>query len=393
MNPNDEETIDVMTATATEDEVRAALAPPAVEDKKPAKAVADKPAEEAKADDLEPDDVEGDEEVAVVPPAKSTEDTVRLAKERKVADRKQRLVADNTMYADTVRRMGGNVPVFIKRKYANPQAEIDHLSRYRHDLLTETNRVMREGGTTVKPTAEKPQPQAEKPAEKTQEPKKFAFKTWEQYQEENPDADFTDYTDARSDARDVFKEEQRQASLKADGETRAKTEFETRVKNESAAQMAHVEAFTERYPDFQEKTAAVKVDDRSPFYPLVANLLRQAGADCPKVMYYLADRPEDVTRLMNAASVVAAIETFGELKYAARLAYPDTDTTSDAEIDDEAPVPLPKKTAARASTNASTPLSGVRGRTTTTQSLQDLADEDDDADKYIARRTRELAGG
>lgn len=399
MNDQDEDTIDVTSATATEDEIRAALGgEPEVEAKPAKKAVV--PPTEAETDEGDDVDLEddGDAPVVVKPVAKvaapqTEEEKQQLAKERKIADRKRRLATDNATYEDNVRRLGGTVPTFIKRKYANPQAEIDHLSRHRHEVLNELNRVLRDGA--------KPQPQAatvdktpaagDKPAgDKTPEAKKFTFPTWDQYQVDHPDAEYTEFVDARSDARDDFKKTAEAESKKAETDAAQRAEFERTVQSQIAAQAQHVETFAEAYPDFEEKVAAVTFEQNLPTYSIVANLLRQAGADCPKVLYYLADHPQDVTRLKNAKSLLATVQTFGEITYAARLAFPDVE--AEHEADDEIEE-APKKAAARPSTNAQPPTSRVRGRSTPTKTLQDLADESDDADEYIARRTRELAGG
>jgi hypothetical protein len=205
----------------------------------------------------------------------------------------------------------------------------------------------------------------------------FTFPTWEEWSTKNPDAEYHQYTDARTDARYAFNDHQRQAE-----ETR--TRDTAKRKEGFDALKAHEAAFTTDHPDYDDVIATISIAgvDPSLIVDLQA-LLVKSGVAAPGINYFLGKNPDEAQRLLRSANRAAMTETFGEIKYAAKA-------QSVAQPAAEPAAAAPVRPAAKPATNAPAPVSETRGAATSTRTTQQLAEDDDDADAYIAARTREL---
>lgn len=372
MNSDLSDSIEVDSGTQTADEViasLAAVAPPPVAKETP---VGDPPADQV-------DDEADDDTPAVAAPAKPVDasEAGRVLADARTVKRITALKEHTTLYADNIRKLGGTVPEFKARTYGKPVEEIDHLSRYRHELLEAFNKTLAAPPRPAQPA--KPTPPAADATPKPAAPvKKFEFASWEKYQEEHPDADYTDYTDARSDARDAHKDEQRAAERAAKDSETHEAETQRQIATEARATEAHIEAYAAKNPEFFARLATVNIGDVNlPTFPIVNGLLRKSGANTPVILDYLADHQDDVTRLMGSGSLADTLQTFGEIRYAALQAAKQAPAEGDAE---------PPVSKARPSTNAPAPIARVPGLASPTRTLADIAADDDDADAYIAKK-------
>lgn len=300
------------------------------------------------------------------------------------AGRKVRIQEDIDLYAQNIAALGGKVPEAKAEDYGGSrQKEIDALTRRRYDLNRQLNGLLKAKPAprvdAPRPVAPPAQPRAATPpADGTAAPAKptappapvFKFASWDEYQEQHPEAQYDDYRDAREDARSDF----RRAT-----EDRAAREARYTAGIQQALTQHHeaADAFKAATPDFDEKTSAIKVNNTLPSYQALQMSILRAGADGPKILYYLANNPELVQRLEASPSREAFIETFTEARIAALR---PTGSTSVAVA---APAAVPKNT-------APAPLTPVAGGATTARSLKALAETDDDADAYIAERSRQL---
>lgn len=205
----------------------------------------------------------------------------------------------------------------------------------------------------------------------------FQFPTWEEWSIKHPDKEYHQYTDARSDARYDFNDQKKQAE-----DTR--TRDTAKRKEGFDALKAHEAAFTTDHPDYDEVIASISIDGVDPTLIVdLQALLVKSGAAAPGINYYLGKHPEDATRLLRAPTRAALHETFGEIKYAAK-------TQGVAQPAAEPAAAVPVRPPAKPATNAPAPVSETRGAATSTRTTQQLAEDDDDADAYIAARQKEL---
>lgn len=213
------------------------------------------------------------------------------------------------------------------------------------------------------------------PAQKPGAPT-FTFATFEEFQEQHPEADIRDYTIALSDARDTFRE-----NLKAAEAQRAA--HETAISTFQTAE----QAFKAAHPDYDEKLTSIKLPpdgpngERNPLTRDLEALVTKAGKDGAPILYFLGTHPEEAARLMAAENKGELLTLFGEMRFAARAAQTAQVATPPAEPKPAAPLTPQSR--------APAPVSGVPGSTTVVKTAADLADEED-ADAYIAKRQSEL---
>lgn len=382
MKPEVEDTIEVESGTMSAEDMLSSLTAErsAREPQKPAPvgAVGDEETE---------DDVTEEPAKTVVDtkPIDAASEAGRVLADSRTAKRIERLRDETTLYADNLKRMGAAVPVLKPRTYGKPIEEVDHLSRYRHELADAFNKVLKAGAapprtqqpTTPQPAARPPVAEKPAPAAVPAPAKTFTYDSWEKYQETHPDADYTEYTDARSDARDVFKDEQRREAAKAqEQETAERTRVE-QARQEEGELETEVDAYKATHPNFQARLDSITIDVDKPAYKAVQKLFRRTPKEAAPMLDYLADHPEDVTRLMDCRSLDDTILTFGEIRASARFAA--------KQAPEEGVAAEPKLRASRPSTNAPAPIARVPGHSTPSQTLAQIADEDDDADAYIAK--------
>lgn len=327
--------VTVTSATQTDAEVRASLGePPVVEEKPP---VVEKTDEE-KAQDAEA--LEVDQHLDKVEPPKAGETAEEKASRQK-------------------RATGKVLKEIALRKQAEERA--DAAERELKELRT------RHQAPKPAPTPGAKAPDAPIADGKDSAPK-FEFPTFDEYQEKNPDADLRDYTIALTDARTEFLQTRATERATADAVAASERELTTTHKSAEAE-------FRAAHPDYEEKLKNVVLPpDKEPGVrdPLVRDLevmVLKAGKEGPAILYFLGQNPAEVTRLTSAQSRTELAMTFGEIRGAARasLASPSGDL----------PKPKPK-------THAPAPITPTPGEHKTERSLQDIADEDEDADAYIA---------
>lgn len=257
------------------------------------------------------------------------------------------------------------------------------------------------GGKPPEKTAAPGKTGAEPPAAGTAATGKFDFPTFEAWQEKNPDGDFTQYTDERTDARYAFNERKREATEQGKvQETRTKEIFDTVGVSEKS--------FIEQHADYEEVCSKVKlvgedreIDGQKVFVPsggtvaLQRALLRLGPDKAPVMNYYLGQHPDEAEALMRAPSPEVFLEMFGETRFKAlqastsAAAVPAGDSAKPAAAAATAATPAKP---AKPTPAAPDPLAAVRGSHTPQRTAADISDDDgEDADGYIEKRKAELA--
>lgn len=381
----------VTTATRTEAEVRASLGQP-----EPAAApVVETPAPPAgQADAVDDADIQD-------PVDPNASEAARTLRANRLSERKTRMQADIALYEDNVKRLGGTVKPLEPREYKKPQDELDHLARRRHELLDATNKLLRERPAPKAPAAAASQPPppaaAQPPATRPAAPAApapFSFPTWEQYQEKHPDKDYTDWLDARGDAREDWKESTRRVERdRNEAERRAyadHVETQRLAREFTTAQ----DAFKATHPDYDE--VLQRTDYPPEAHPaaveMVNKLVTRSGKHGPAILHFLGNNAEERTALFLSKSQGDLLQTFGEIKYAALKATGLSSAAAAAASAPAAPAAAASAPAAaapapsRPATNAPAPLTDVRAGASDTRTLQQVAEDSDDADEYIERR-------
>ena len=211
----------------------------------------------------------------------------------------------------------------------------------------------------------------------------FKFHTWEEHQETHPDATYEDYQDARTDARYEWNRTRDAAVARVararDTDARLAQEFTKRE-----------DAFKAEHPDYDDVIDAFRLPRDVPDeYTRDFQRLMVASEVGPHVLYHLsqAENVEDVTRILSVRSRPALVREFGRLEgileTARRTAKPAPAGGAPADERRE-----PSKPA----TDAPAPVRPVPGGAHGGRTPHDLAHDDDDADSYIAERTRQGAG-
>jgi hypothetical protein len=368
--------ITVTTATRTEDEVRASLGVPVEKKADPP------PADDTKTTEPPAATPELEDEADSDAPDPEVSEAARKLRMGRADVRKTRLRDDITLYEDNIRSLGGAVPPPLEKKeYANAQAEIDALSRRKNELLREFNKTLK--NKPAAPAAAKVPPPARPAAPAAGDPKaaadpnqpKFEFASFDEWQAKHPEKDYTDYTDARSDAR--YEHNRRVDAYHAEQTARVQAERDAVTTVESA-----IETFKAAHPNYDEVTTACNLDALGPNRLEVfrAAMLRE-GTNAPALLYHLATNPAEVSRLAQTRTPVDLLAVIGELRYAARTSAPAA----------SAAAPAAPAAPAKPVTSAPAPMRPVGGSATPTRTAADASADTEDADEYIARRRRETA--
>lgn len=214
----------------------------------------------------------------------------------------------------------------------------------------------------------------------------FEFPTWEEYQEQHPEADIREYTIALSDARDDFRSAKKAheaavaAAQKEDEE--AFTTFSTAV-TEFKASHADYETVLDAIalpPDVVDPKTGKP--SRDPLVVDLERLVTKAGAVGPEVLYYLG-QPEhkaEATRLLASKSPTALHLAFGEICGTVRALKGRAAAAPATEIT-EPPAP------ARPVSKAPAPVSPIPAGSSAAKTATDIGnDDDEDADAYIDKR-------
>lgn len=278
---------------------------------------------------------------------------------------------------------------------AKIQDEINALTRKREEERAAYDRERAERLAQTPPAERKPAADAAKPTAdgKDAATPKFAFQTYEQYQVDHPEAGWEEYIDARSDAKYAFNRAQEQVVERAQAEEREVKAAFTRADS-------FQKSFQAEHPDYETKLKSldltqygVVVEDgvivKAPHQFIgVQRLLLRAGEAGPGILYYLADHPDDVARLLDRRTTPGdLLEMWGEIKYAAKASAtatpkPEGAAAAAAAGDTAAAAAAP----ARPRTSAPAPLTAVPGGSSHSRTPQQIADGDDDADEYINAR-------
>lgn len=218
----------------------------------------------------------------------------------------------------------------------------------------------------------------------------FNFPSWEKWQEEHPDDDFTAYSDARTDARYQYNESLKTKKLEADDtDKRTKQAFDDAKTGEDEIRA--------EFPDYDDLTskivlATIEVEENGQkvikpapgTVALQGELLRMGGKKGAAFNRFLGLNPADAKALMEAPSPADFLRLFGQLEYrfaqAPAVTAPAVTTTEAKPAATKTPKPA-----------APAPLAPVRGAHSPTKTAADVADDGEDADDYISRRKQELA--
>lgn len=331
--------------------------------------------------DHEHDD-EDDDSQDDAPKADASEAARTLASNR-LSSRRARLTEDASALERTLRRLGAVVPVKGVRTYKNPQEEIDHLSRHRHDLTRALHNALENGAVpiTPKPAAA---PVVAKPEAKAVEEAEFKFDGWDKYQDDHPDADYTEYIEKRQDARLAFIEAKKETERKKTADAEANAASERTYRAAVDAHKGHVDEFKTTHADYDTVTKSIAINEAHPSYLAMQHAVLRAGSEGPSILYYLAQHPDEVVALQSTNGMGEFAELFGAVKYAARQTFPAGNGNGTPRA-----AALPKP-------SAPSPVTPVTGGARTTRSLRDLAqsDKEEDTDLYVMgrRKERERAG-
>lgn len=347
---NDEDGITITTATQTDEQLRAnlGLAPPEpTAEEVAAQAAAD---QAARAAILDPDlDAQIDK---VEPPAK--DETLEQRTERRTRSQKK----------------------IIKEIALRKQAE-DETARLRAENADLRSKVAPPpaGGDPKKAGAPNA---AEQPATDV-----FKFPTFAEYQEQHPEAEWEEYSDARSDARYEWKGQQETAKAAA-------TQQDSASRATYDAIGAAVEAFKSEYGDYERMVDSFvtpkEADGKTPTQQVVY-LSKLVAQEAPErvgpTLYWLANHPKVATALMEAKDLGAMLKGFGAVQA-------HVDTWLEAETAKKASgAPAAKAVTTKPVPKAPVPLKEVKGQAEHTRTAAEIAEDDEDADAYIAKRTAE----
>lgn len=243
-----------------------------------------------------PDEPESDDEPAPQSEAAATpEPAVAQPKPpTRLEQRVARLKEDADLYADTIRQLGGTVPELGTRTYVKPQDEIDHLVRYRQDLLARTNALLRQ-----RPS---PPPAAPVPPVVAPAPTAESFPAFEQWIETHPTEDFNAYVReaARHEARQILAEERQQWA-----EAQATAQYRERV-----------QAFVTEHPDFDQVVAPILAltppTEQIETHTALANAIRRSP-NGPALLYALGRDQQQVFHRLAGLPAPFALYELGKL--------------------------------------------------------------------------------
>lgn len=260
------------------------------------------------------------------------------------------------------------------------------------DQLTEARaEIARLKTAPANPAPASPAPKGDEPPV---EPP-FVFPDWNTYSEKNPEATHEQYIDARQDARLEHKTAFATAKEEHDARARVTRERETSDKALNDRRTQHVDAFRAANPTYDD---AMQTLMDVPLTPAVSAALDDLDDLAPAVLMHYAAHKDDylaVLKLRPTAQAVAIHEIARTLKAAEAPAPEVTPAPATSTVDAPAapaarPTVVPKPALpSRPSSDAPNPTSVVSGGAQPTVDLTRLAAEDDDADGYIAARTRQ----
>lgn len=354
-----DDAITVTSATQTEDEVRASFGQPAADPPPAPVAAPASAAPDAAALDQEADGPKPDAEVSEA--------------------------------ARTLRRSRAD------QRKAKIQGEINDLTRTREHERSELERERRERAAAAPPKpASAPAAVAPAPAAADAAPK-FAFPDFDTWQAAgHPDDDYDAYTDARSDARDAWREGVKKATAAHEEKTRLETETQRADATRVEQFIAHEATYEAAHADYREVLKRVAIPMmadpatgkavEAPIVRPFKDLLFRTGDKAPQILYFLGNNPADAERLFASTNPASLIEHFTEIKLKATQALSPAAAPA-------AGLTLVPPRPSKPVTDAPAPLEAVPGGAHHTPSLQQLAEDSEDADAYIARRKQQNATG
>lgn len=379
--------ITVTTATRSEAEVRASLGAEPKIDEKPAAAAAPAAGADGADDDGDP---------AAGRPDADASEAGRVLRSNRLKERKTRLTDEVSTYEESIKLLGGTPPALEKREYKTPQDELDHLTKRRFELAKLNTQLLK--GRRSAPAPAAPARPASAPAgDKGPELPKFEFEagkqfpTWEDWQEKNPDRDYTAYisefNNKRDDARDTWRDQV--ADIKrqhAEGAAR-----QVANQDAEAAAVASIDTATQTfrtdYADYDEVTGQVSLDH------LGANRLRAfrvamlyEGERAPQILYFLGKNPDEVARLQGAQNPAQLYSLMGEFRVSAKAYVTSLKAAPPAGGQPAAGAPAAAAAPSKPKPGAPAPLAAVPGGATHSRTPAQIAEDDEDADSYIDAR-------
>lgn len=273
---------------------------------------------------------------------------------------------------------------------AKIQAEIDGLTKEKHKTRTEIDaeraelaRLKTEREALTRP-AGTPATTPETPA--VPAAPTFKFSTWEEWQEKHPDSSFTDFTDERSDARDVWKEDQRQQAAEQDQARQREEQRQAQRTEAVTAIQRSTETFKATHADFDEVVNGIEIDMRKPQAVDLQSALIDAKDATPAIQYFLGTHQDELDKLLAAPTRSAFNRLFGQIELkATQASAPAGETRREAPAAPPAPAPVAHSPV----TNAPAPMAPLGGGAATSRSLQAIAADSENADAYIAIRKQQ----
>lgn len=312
------------------------------------------------------------ENVVESPPAEKSAEQLEIdaadAELQQEVDKVEPPKADETADEKRLRQSRGTKKILTEIARRKQAEDAKTKADERADAAERELRTLRTSPTPKPTPGHKPDAPT---ADGTDSAPKFAFPTFDEYQETNPDADLRDFTIALNNAQWEFntaRATERHAADAAVASQRArKTTYATATTE-----------FTAEHPDYVEALKAIVMPPdldrekgiRDPRVDDLEDLVLKSGKDGPKVLYYLGKHPEEAARLFDAETPRELTLVFGELRYAAK--------TSLAAAPIPGPLTKPKP-------RAPAPISETPGEHKTERTLQEIAEDGEDADAYIAK--------
>jgi hypothetical protein len=394
--------ITVTTATRSEDEVRSSLGG---DTEKP-------PAAAAAAVSLTPEQ-QVEQEAESPQPDQSVSEAARTMRANRKAERKARLQDEITTYEESIQALGGVVPTLEKRAYKDVQEELDHLTRRRFEL-SKVNVDLLKKAKKPQTAADPPKPVAPQGAAAAATAKpafEFKFPTWDEWQAQHPDDEYTTYVDARNDAREEAKGahkaavdtwERGEADRRRTASEAARSEAEAPLLTQYDSAVADFKA---QHTDYDEVTSKVSLDHlfaqtmRNAQGDVVSNKalvvrqrLLQDPSTAPSILYYLGQHPEHVERIAQATGLASLMEVLGEVRYAAKVASSAAPAPAGGASAAVPAAPAPAAAVAapvapsKPKPGAPAPLAPVSGGSPHSRTPAQLAEDTEDADAYIDAR-------
>ena len=237
------------------------------------------------------------------------------------------------------------------------------------------------------------------PAEvvKPAEPPKFAFPSFEEFQEKHSDATYEDYSDARADARFDHLRAIDAAKQQADSDKAAQDTATSNAQALLADNTTRMDEFIAQHPTF---TQTLK-DSKSPMTQVMEETFMRSQIG-PAMAMFLAGNTEEATRIaqiqdsFSQALAVVRLETHPDVVALAQKVWPNGASAAAATAPARSGAEKPSASAdgakpkppVRRGAPQATPLEAARGSAGKARELSDMH-ETENAEEYIRERDRQ----